>query len=311
MRKFATIFILLGLVEVAFSKPSCSDIRRKYRCSGGATYPIHLTFDDGPVTGLTEKVLKALEKHQVPATFFVVGDRITPGAKHYSDDHIRTLRKVIDSGHLIGSHGFHHEHHSKIDNISELREKIRKAKKSGIGAKVDGIVQLSFLTEPLLFRLPYGDGWHPLTTNQDNKKQVMEILTSEGFSHIGWPNNGGSRGLHITDWKHGLDYQDLLLRRICEFKGGVVLMHDNQAHTAKGIDQWIEAVKCLGHPIVGLEPFFKNEKGVVICEGAKALSPPKAPKEVGDLMELINSLGECPLTDEDDSIRDKDCEVEN
>ena len=37
-----------------------------------------LTFDDGPNTVTTPQVLDVLEKHNVTATFFVIGNNITP-----------------------------------------------------------------------------------------------------------------------------------------------------------------------------------------------------------------------------------------
>ena len=37
---------------------------------------LYLTFDDGPVQGVTEELLELLEQHQVKATFFIIGSRI-------------------------------------------------------------------------------------------------------------------------------------------------------------------------------------------------------------------------------------------
>lgn len=270
---------------------NCEALKKKYACANGATYPIHLTFDDGPAPGRTELVLAALKKHEVTATFFVNGDRLTPSSNRSYQKNIRTLRKIIDAGYPIGSHGFHHEHHSKMSR-EKLKRELQKARVAGLGVVVDGIRQGEFLTKPLLFRLPYGDGWHPLTTNPRNNEQVMSALKEMGFTHVGWPHNGGSRGLHISDWSRGKDYQDLLLKRICEFKGGIVLMHDIQPHTARGIDQWISAVKCLGHPITSIDPFLSDSQSVQVCEAAEPMEPPKAPEETESILEVFDHLGE-------------------
>ena len=45
---------------------------------------------------------------------------------------------------------------------------------AGVGVTVDGIRQGEFLARPLIFRLLYGDGWHPLTTNNKNKESSDE-----------------------------------------------------------------------------------------------------------------------------------------
>jgi len=286
------IFSFSFISSVFAAEINCEALQNKYTCPGGAKYPIHLTFDDGPSPGRTELVLDALKKHDVTATFFVTGAKLDPKSSSYSEKNIRTLRKIIDGGFPIGSHGYLHEHHTKL-SAKQLSEKLELARNAGVGVVVDGVRQGEFLSKPLLFRLPYGDGWHPLTTNPENNEQVMKGIHELGFTHVGWPHNGGSRGLHISDWARGKDYQDLLLKRICEFKGGIVLMHDIQIHTARGIDQWISAVKCLGHPIVSIDPFLKDEQSVQQCENVDKMKPPKAPSEVNSILEVIEHLGEC------------------
>lgn len=61
---------------------------------------IHLTFDDGPVPGVTDWVLDHLEPEDIPATFFCVGDNIQ---KH--PDEFQTL---INKGHKAGNHTHNH-----------------------------------------------------------------------------------------------------------------------------------------------------------------------------------------------------------
>jgi peptidoglycan/xylan/chitin deacetylase (PgdA/CDA1 family) len=60
MKKLSFIFSLSLLVKVANAA-----------CPDGKTYPVHFTFDDGPHTVLTPKVLDVLKEEKVPATFFV------------------------------------------------------------------------------------------------------------------------------------------------------------------------------------------------------------------------------------------------
>jgi peptidoglycan/xylan/chitin deacetylase (PgdA/CDA1 family)/GT2 family glycosyltransferase len=68
----------------------------------GARVPartLALTFDDGPGP-YTRQILKVLERHRVPATFFVVGDQI-PG-------HAALLRRMVADGDEVGVHTFTH-----------------------------------------------------------------------------------------------------------------------------------------------------------------------------------------------------------
>ncbi len=61
---------------------------------------IYLTFDDGPIPGVTEWVLDVLQHYHAKATFFCVGDNIRK--------HPRVFEKVKQEGHSIGNHTFNH-----------------------------------------------------------------------------------------------------------------------------------------------------------------------------------------------------------
>ena len=111
-------------------------------------------------------------------------------------------------------------------------------------------------------------------------------------------------------WLNSVDStNEELKRRICEFKGGIVLMHDSQIHTARGIDQWINAVKCIGHPLVSIDPFMNDKESVQVCDSAEQMEPPKAPKEVPNLMDILEGMYECP-EDYDGNEDFPECEVD-
>ena len=59
-----------------------------------------LTFDDGPNPETTPRVLDALARADVRATFFVLGKH----AERWPD----LVRRVAEEGHQIGNHGYHH-----------------------------------------------------------------------------------------------------------------------------------------------------------------------------------------------------------
>lgn len=61
---------------------------------------IYLTFDDGPIPELTPWVLDLLDKYDVKATFFCVGDNVRKYPEIYQD--------VLDRGHKVGNHTFNH-----------------------------------------------------------------------------------------------------------------------------------------------------------------------------------------------------------
>lgn len=61
---------------------------------------VYLTFDDGPIPGVTPRVLDILDQHQAVATFFMVGDN--------ARRHPELVQMVRDRGHSIGNHSMHH-----------------------------------------------------------------------------------------------------------------------------------------------------------------------------------------------------------
>lgn len=61
----------------------------------------YLTFDDGPTTKMTNKILDILDEEDVVATFFVVG-------KHVKE-HPEIVKRAYESGHYIGNHTYSHD----------------------------------------------------------------------------------------------------------------------------------------------------------------------------------------------------------
>ena len=61
---------------------------------------VYLTFDDGPIPEVTPWVLNVLDKYQIKATFFMVGDNVRKHPDEY--------KMVVEGGHRIGNHTFNH-----------------------------------------------------------------------------------------------------------------------------------------------------------------------------------------------------------
>lgn len=61
---------------------------------------IYLTFDDGPNSYCTPKVLDLLKKYDAKASFFVIGNNIK--------DNIDIINRIKNEGHTIGNHSIDH-----------------------------------------------------------------------------------------------------------------------------------------------------------------------------------------------------------
>ena len=62
---------------------------------------VYLTFDDGPTPGITEWIVKELDKYGAKATFFCLGKN----AELYPDLH----KLIVDNGHKVGNHTYSHQ----------------------------------------------------------------------------------------------------------------------------------------------------------------------------------------------------------
>lgn len=64
------------------------------------TDDIYLTFDDGPVNGITHKVLNILDDFEIKATFFCVGENVVR--------HNDVFLELLSKGHAVGNHTYNH-----------------------------------------------------------------------------------------------------------------------------------------------------------------------------------------------------------
>ena len=86
---------------------------------------ILLTFDDGPVSGITDNILIKLNDFNIKAAFFCVGNNILKNSSLASE--------ILKEGHIIGNHTFNHsrltspefDDYAEIDRFNELaKEKL-------------------------------------------------------------------------------------------------------------------------------------------------------------------------------------------
>lgn len=81
-----------------------------------------LTYDDGVSSVSTPLLLKELEKEQVPATFFMVGNSLTEKNKDL-------LLKMMKDGHALAIHSYDHTYSSLYPGrIADPKEIVRQAK---------------------------------------------------------------------------------------------------------------------------------------------------------------------------------------
>lgn len=88
---------------------------------------VYLTFDDGPHPQLTPRLLDALSRAGVQATFFMTGDLM--------QRHRELVQRVQQHGHTIGLHGSDHSHVGQLsvrEQLHDLREMAQTARHFGL-----------------------------------------------------------------------------------------------------------------------------------------------------------------------------------
>jgi peptidoglycan/xylan/chitin deacetylase (PgdA/CDA1 family) len=160
-----------------------------------------LTFDDGPNDPHTLKLLEVLAKHDVGATFFMIG--------RYVQQRPQITREVARAGHTIGNHTFTHPN---LIFCSEMQTRIQL---SECNRAIEDVIGQT----PKLFRPPFG-GRRPST---------FRIARELGLAPVMW---------NVTGWDWDAHSSEAIERKVAkQIRGGdVVLLHDG-SHRQLGLDR--------------------------------------------------------------------------
>ena len=167
---------------------------------------LYLTFDCGYENGYTPAILDALEKHNVKAAFFVVGN--------YLETSPDLVKRMVEEGHIVGNHTYHHPDMSQISDPAAFQEEITSLEKKY--QEITGLEMQKF------YRPPQGK------YSESNLKMAQEL----GYQTVFW-------SLAYVDWY--VDQQPTqeeayakLLPRI--HPGAVVLLHSTSKTNAEILD---------------------------------------------------------------------------
>lgn len=188
-----------------------------------------LTFDDGPDPDYTPAILDILAAEDVPASFFVLGQRVAQSPQ--------ILRRMLKEGHEVGSHSYWHP---KMDAISEARARLEiNSTQLAIGT-ASGV-------SARLYREPYmrsGGPIHP--AELDTLRPLHEAgYVIAGMEVVPW------------DWKAESPeaLADAVISQIAEGAGSVVLLHDSggdQSATVEAVPLIIEQLRAQGYEFTTL-----------------------------------------------------------
>ncbi len=99
---------------------------------------VALTFDDGPSPETTPLLLGLLKKYNVPATHFVIGNKM--------QEHPDLVRMMLAQGHTLANHTMNHDVFIMLKPAKKLGQEIEQCQN----------VMAAFGVQPLMFRPPVG-----------------------------------------------------------------------------------------------------------------------------------------------------------
>ncbi|GIP23293.1 N-acetylmuramoyl-L-alanine amidase [Paenibacillus sp. J22TS3] len=181
---------------------------------------VAFTFDDGPDTIATPKILDILKENKIKATFFILGNR--------AKSHPELIRRIVDEGHAIGNHSWSHPNFDKTP-MNEAMKEIEDTQ---------DVIEDAAGVRPILFRAPYGA----------LPKDKLNAINKMNLAVIGWT-------VDTLDWTGVSSNKILSLVHKQLRPGGIVLQHSangkkHMANTIEALQQMIPELKEKGYTFV-------------------------------------------------------------
>lgn len=182
---------------------------------------VTLTFDNGPEPGVTEQVLAVLARHNVHATFFVLGEKLADRKRR------DIARQAAAAGHWIGNHTkTHRVPLGRVANPQTVRAEILDTEKL-----------IGELAHPdRLFR-PFGGGGE-LGTHLLSQA-ALDVLTEQRMTCVLW--NAIPR-----DWEDPHDWVEVALEQCEAHPWTLLVLHDLPTGAMDHLESFLERLRHRG-----------------------------------------------------------------
>ena len=180
---------------------------------------VALTFDDGPDEA-TSKVLDVLKKHNIQATFFLVGSKV--------EKHPDIVKRIVAEGHIVGNHTYCHSGCFPLKGAKKTEHDITKC-----SAAIQNVIG----KHPKLFRPPFG------VTNPNIGKAVRALR----LTTIGW----SIRSLDTVKGKTREEVAEKVLKNL--HTGAIILLHDRCKDADVLLENIIKGAHEKGYSFASLE----------------------------------------------------------
>jgi peptidoglycan/xylan/chitin deacetylase (PgdA/CDA1 family) len=192
-----------------------------------ADHEVVLTFDDGPWPATTPRVLAALAKECVHATFFLIG--------RSASAHPELVRRIAAQGHPVAYHTWSHPSLKRIKPLAAVQEIDRGI--SAVETALHG--QATAAPTTPFFRFP----------GFESTPATLDLLQSRGIVVFG-------ADLWASDWNRMTPAQELKLitDRLQAAGKGIILFHDTKAQTAAMQPAFLRYLRENGYHVVHVAP---------------------------------------------------------
>ena len=176
---------------------------------------VALSFDAAWGNEDTQQLIDILNKYEVNATFFLVGDWV--------DKYPESVKALADNGNEVMNHSSTHPHMAQL-SAEQIQTEVNTC-----ADKIEAVTG----TRPTLFRCPYGE----------YNDTVVSTINGLGMHVIQWD-------VDSLDWK-GLSSDEITSRVLTRVQpGSIVLFHNAAEHTPEALAGIIEALIADGYSII-------------------------------------------------------------
>ncbi len=191
---------------------------------------VALTFDDGPGP-YTERLLNAMKKRGVKATFFVLGNRVD----RYPD----LIKRMEKEGHVVGNHSYDHPNLTRLtaSGVSSNMNKTAKKVEKLIGHK------------PEVMRCPGG------ACNKTVKKYAADAgipIIYWSVDTRDWESRNVNAIMNVSFGKNGIK------------DGSIVLMHDIHEPSVDAAIKMMDKLKKQGYTFVTVPELLMAREGEIV-----------------------------------------------
>ena len=197
-----------------------------------------LTFDDGPSTTVTPKILDILKEYEVKATFFLIGKNIEQNEKSKE-----LVKREFNEGHAIGNHTYSHNGNMLFPN-----------NKINVPAFIDDVEKNDNVLKNVLgqnfntriLRVP-GGYVSRIYYKDPNLPEFDVILKEKNMINVDW--NVEIRDAAGKPNKSSDELFTILKKQVGTKSKVIILMHDTygKLQTANALPQIIEYLKYQGY----------------------------------------------------------------